>query len=92
MPFASLSSGAREQLAVLARLACGALVSPPASDGTPGGVPVIIDDALGYSDPDRLEQVGAALGVAGKDCQVIVLTCEPGRYRGVGGAKVISLG
>jgi uncharacterized protein YhaN len=92
VPFASLSSGAREQLAVLARLACGALVSPPASDGTPGGVPVIIDDALGYSDPDRLEQVGAALGVAGKDCQVIVLTCEPGRYRGVGGAKVISLG
>jgi uncharacterized protein YhaN len=92
VPFASLSSGAREQLAVLARLACGALVSPPASDGTPGGVPVIIDDALGYSDPDRLEQVGAALGVAGKDCQVIVLTCEPGRYRGVGGAKVVSLG
>jgi hypothetical protein len=92
VPFASLSSGAREQLAVLARLACGALVSPPAGDGTPGGVPVIIDDALGYSDPDRLEQVGAALGVAGKDCQVIVLTCEPGRYRGVGGAKVISLG
>jgi hypothetical protein len=92
VPFSSLSSGAREQLAVLARLACGALVSPPADDGTPGGVPVIIDDALGYSDPDRLEKLGAALGVAGKDCQVIVLTCEPGRYRGVGGAKVISLG
>lgn len=53
---------------------------------------VIIDDALGYPDPDRLQHVGAALGVAGKDCQVIVLTCEPGRYRGVGGAKVISLG
>jgi exonuclease VII small subunit len=92
VPFGSLSGGVREQLAVLARLACGALVSPPAHDGTPGGVPVIIDDALGYSDPDRLEKLGAAIGVAGKDCQVIVLTCEPGRYRGVGGAKVISLG
>ncbi len=92
VPFDRLSSGAREQLAVLSRLACGALVSPPAADGTPGGVPVIIDDALGYSDPDRLEKLGAALGVAGKDCQVIVLTCEPGRYRGVGGAKVVSLG
>ena len=92
VPFASLSGGAREQLCVLARLACGALVSPATDDGRPGGVPVIIDDALGYSDPDRLEKLGAALGLAGRDCQVIVLTCEPGRYRGVGGATVVSLG
>lgn len=92
VPFASLSGGEREQLAVLTRLACGALVSPAAGDGTPRGVPVIIDDALGYSDPDRLEKLGAAFSVAGKDCQVIVLTCEPGRYRGVGGAKVVPLG
>ncbi len=90
--FQQLSGGAREQLAVIARLACGALVSPPAADGTLGGVPVVIDDALGYSDPDKLAKIGAAFNVAGKDCQVIVLTCEPGRYRGVGGAKVISLG
>jgi energy-coupling factor transporter ATP-binding protein EcfA2 len=91
VPFELLSGGAREQLAVLSRLACSALVSPRENGGTPGGVPVIIDDALGYSDPSRLEKLGAAFGVAGKDCQVIVLTCEPGRYRGVGGAKVVSL-
>ncbi|MHB1537006.1 MAG: AAA family ATPase [Solirubrobacteraceae bacterium] len=91
VPFGQLSGGAEEQLAVLARLACGALVSPSDADGRPGGVPVIIDDALGYSDPGRLERLGAAITVAGRDCQVIVLTCEPGRYRGVGGAKVISL-
>lgn len=92
VPFAALSGGAREQFAVLARLACAALVSPPRDDGSPGGVPVIIDDALGYSDPERLERIGAAFGVAGRDCQVIVLTCEPGRYRGIGDAKVVSLG
>ena len=91
VPFGLLSGGAREQLAVLARLACGALVSPATGDDSQGGVPVVIDDALGYSDPDRLEQLGAALGVAGRDCQVIVLTCEPGRYRAVGGAKIVSL-
>jgi hypothetical protein len=39
VPFASLSGGEREQLAVLARLACGALVSPTTGDGTPRGVP-----------------------------------------------------
>lgn len=92
LPFEGLSGGAREQLAVLARLACAALVSPASDDGAPGGVPVVIDDALGYSDPGRLEALGAALSVAGRDCQVIVLTCEPGRYRGVGGAKVVQLG
>lgn len=90
--FEALSGGAKEQLAVLTRLACAALVSSAADDGSPGGVPVIIDDALGYSDPDRLEKLGAAFSVAGRDCQVIVLTCEPNRYREVGDAKVVKLG
>lgn len=92
VPFDALSGGAREQLAVLTRLACGALVSSADGDGAPGGVPVIIDDALGYSDPERLKKLGAAFSVAGKDCQVIVLTCEPNRYREVGDATVVSLG
>jgi hypothetical protein len=91
VPFDSLSGGAREQLVVLARLACAALVSPGGAAEAQRGVPVIIDDALGYSDPLRLEKLGAAFGVAGRDCQVIVLTCEPGRYRSIGGAKVVSL-
>jgi DNA repair exonuclease SbcCD ATPase subunit len=91
IPFALLSGGVREQLAVLARLACAALVSPGSDGDDRCGVPVIIDDALGYSDPGRLEQLGAAIRVAGNDCQVIVLTCEPGRYRGVGGARRVSL-
>jgi len=92
VPFESLSGGTREQLAVLARLACAALVSPNGGSNAPGGVPVVIDDALGYSDPGRLEALGAAFGVAGRDCQVIVLTCEPGRYRHIGGAKVVPIG
>lgn len=91
VPFQSLSGGAREQLAVLARLACGALVSPNGNPDAPGGVPVVIDDALGYSDPARLEALGAAFGVAGRDCQVIVLTCEPGRYRHIGAAKIVAI-
>ena len=81
-----LSVGAREQLGVLVRLACAVIVSP---DG--GGAPVVLDDALGWSDPSRLARMGAAIATAGRECQVIVLTCTPGRYAHVGNATVVSL-
>ncbi len=80
-----LSVGAREQLAILSRLACAALVSGD------GGAPVILDDALGWTDPSRLDRMGAALAVAARDCQIIVLTCTPGRYQSVGSASVVRL-
>ena len=82
-----LSTGAREQLGVLSRLACAAIVSVD-----DGGAPVMIDDALGWSDPQRLESMGAAIAAAAKQCQVIVLTCTPGRYSNVDQAQVIALG
>ena len=80
-----LSAGAQEQLAVISRLACAVIVSPD------GGAPVIIDDALGWSDPDRLERMGAAIAAAGEQCQVIILTCTPGRYTHIGNAATIRL-
>ena len=83
---AQLSTGAREQLGVLSRLACAVIVSP-----MDGGAPVVIDDALGWSDPQRLQGMGAAIAAAGKQCQVVVLTCTPGRYSHVGNAQVVSL-
>lgn len=87
IPFESLSTGTKEQLSLLARLACATLV---AKDGA--GVPLIIDDALGYSDSSRLEAMGAVLDLAGRECQVIVMTCMPDRYRHVGNAKVENMG
>ena len=56
-----------------------------------GGAPVIIDDALGWSDPDRLERMGAAIAAAGQHCQVIILTCTPGRYAHIGNSNTIQL-
>ena len=81
-----LSTGAREQIGVVSRLACAAIVSPD-----DGGVPVMIDDALGWSDPGRLQKMGAAIASAGKHCQIVVLTCTPGRYAAVGNAQVVRL-
>jgi chromosome segregation ATPase len=85
IPLGSLSAGTKEQLAVILRLACATIVA------TDGGVPVILDDVLGYSDPHRLEAMGAVLSEAGRTVQVIVFTCYPDRYRQVGGAHVLRL-
>jgi DNA repair exonuclease SbcCD ATPase subunit len=85
LPFHVLSAGAREQLALLGRLACAMLVSPD------GGVPLILDDTLGASDPQRLERMGAVLRLAGEHCQVLVLTCTPQRFGFVGGANIVQL-
>jgi hypothetical protein len=80
-----LSGGAKEQLNLLLRLSAALLVDPG------DGVPLLVDDALGYADEERLRRVGAVVGLAGRHCQVIVLTCVPERYRGVGGARWIRL-
>ena len=74
-----------EQLGIISRLACAMLIDPA------DGVPVIIDDALGYTDPERLASMGAVLGHAGRNTQVIVLTCTPQRYQGVGGAHLVAV-
>ena len=85
VPYESLSGGAKEQLGILARLAGAALV---AKEDT---VPVVVDDALGFTDPDRLAKMGEVFDTVGAQGQVIVLTCSPARYDGVKGAHRIDL-
>ncbi|MFL0278324.1 AAA family ATPase [Mycobacterium sp. SMC-19] len=85
VPYESLSGGAKEQLGILTRLAGAALVAKEDS------VPVVIDDALGFTDPDRLEKMGAVFDAVGSHGQVIVLTCSPDRYRSVTDAHRIDL-
>jgi hypothetical protein len=86
LPFRSLSVGAREQLALLSRLACALLVDPDE------GVPLLFDDTLGHSDPERLAAMREVLALAGDRCQVVVLTCTPDRFGSVPGARVVRLG
>jgi len=85
LAFEQLSAGAREQIALLARLACASLV------GDHDGAPLVLDDALGHSDPERLARLGRTLELAAPDCQIIVLTCTPERYQSVAHAKVVQL-
>lgn len=85
VPFDSLSGGTKEQLSLVFRLACSMIVAD--SEGTP----LILDDALGYTDPQRLHLVGAVLSKAAKCCQIIVFTCMPERYANIGEANVVQL-
>ncbi len=83
--FDSLSGGTQEQISLLSRLACAMAVSEN------GGGSLILDDALGYTDPERLKLMGAVLAQAAKECQIIILTCVPDRYSHVGDATVVRL-
>ncbi|MCK0440110.1 AAA family ATPase [Gordonia alkaliphila] len=85
VPVDALSGGAREQLGLIARLACALIVDED------DGVPVILDDTLGYTDPERLTSMAQVLGAAAGAAQIIVLTCTPKRYADVGQATVVAV-
>ncbi len=75
-----LSGGMREQLSVLTRLAFARLL---ARDGRPA--PVILDDALVYSDDDRIEKMFDALHRQSKNQQIIVFSCRQRAFQKLGG-------
>jgi chromosome segregation ATPase len=76
----SLSGGTQEQIAVLTRLVFARL---KAKQGYP--TPVILDDALVFSDDYRISEMFDALNTVAKDVQVIVLTCRQKSFQGLGG-------
>ncbi|WP_240231976.1 AAA family ATPase [Devosia lacusdianchii] len=75
-----LSGGMREQLSVLTRLAFARLL---ARDGRPA--PVILDDALVYSDDDRIERMFDALHQQSQDQQILVFSCRQRAFARLGG-------
>ncbi|MCU1676234.1 MAG: hypothetical protein JWM93_992, partial [Frankiales bacterium] len=86
VPFDSLSGGAKEQLALIGRLATAQLVSPDE------GAPVILDDSLGFTDADRRRKLAAVINRVGSTSQIIILTCEPDRFSDIGSARTVRLG
>lgn len=75
-----LSGGTQEQIALLVRLAFARLL---ANAGTPA--PIILDDAIVYTDDDRIERMFDALTKQASDQQIIVLSCRQKVFRGLGG-------
>ncbi|AXE37448.1 AAA family ATPase [Acidipropionibacterium virtanenii] len=77
-----LSTGAKEQLGLVVRLATARLVSPE------DGVPVILDDALVYSDRVRCGRMLKEVSSGSQANQVVVFTSAPERYDAVDAVHV----
>ena len=82
---ADLSTGAKEQLAILIRLALTQIVQV----GEP--FPVILDDEFAHSDPERIAMMNNIFSDFADEQQFIMLTCNPEKFSGYKPAKTIDL-
>lgn len=78
-----LSGGTQEQIALFVRLAFARLLAK-----TGRHAPIILDDALVFTDDDRIERVFDALHGQANDLQIIVLSCRQRAFRDLGGHKL----
>ena len=78
--FEVLSGGTQEQIALLVRLAFARML---ARSGAPA--PVILDDAIVFTDDDRIERMFDVLTRQAQDLQIIVLSCRQRAFRDLGG-------
>ncbi|NDE05141.1 MAG: hypothetical protein EB003_10905 [Flavobacteriia bacterium] len=85
MDIANLSTGAKEQLAILIRLALTQIVQV----GEP--FPVILDDEFAHSDPERIAMMNNIFSDFGEEQQFIMLTCTPEKFLGYKPVKTIDL-
>ncbi|MDP3277221.1 MAG: hypothetical protein Q8Q09_18675 [Deltaproteobacteria bacterium] len=84
--FGELSGGAREQLAVIVRIALAQVLARDRS-----AMPLILDDILGWTDDERLRRMLQVLEKASQQMQVILLTCHPRRFEKFVGARQFAM-
>ncbi len=78
-----LSGGTQEQIALLVRLAFARMHARAGR-----AAPLILDDALVFTDDDRIEAMFDALHRQAADLQIIVLTCRQRAFRDLGGNRL----
>ena len=81
--FDHLSMGTQEQVAVLVRLAFAEMLI---DQGAPAAV--ILDDALVFSDDQRMQLMFDILSHAAQRVQIVVFTCREQLFEGLGAHKV----
>jgi len=86
--FSQLSGGTKEQVAAAFRLAMAEILA----EGHDGTLPVVFDDAFTNADDDRQHRLQRLLDLAAdRGLQVIIFSCTPQDYAGLGACH-ISLG
>ncbi len=83
----ALSTGAREQLQILSRLALGRYLASKS-----GRHLFVLDDSLVNTDTVRHRKFLELLEEAQEELQIVLLTCHPEWYRGLEGARRVALG
>lgn len=78
----SLSGGTQEQIAILTRLAFARLYARQGRE-----VPIILDDALVYSDDSRIVKMFTALNRVANQQQIVVFSCRQLAFEGLGGGR-----
>jgi DNA repair exonuclease SbcCD ATPase subunit len=79
--FDALSGGAKEQVAAAVRLATAEILAA----NHDGCLPILFDDAFAYSDDNRIQSLQTMLDLAAtRGLQVLVLSCTPAAYIGLG--------
>ncbi|MFN3973230.1 MAG: ATP-binding protein, partial [Gemmobacter sp.] len=78
-----LSGGTQEQVALLVRLAFARMLAAAGR-----AAPVILDDALVFTDDDRIERMFDALHRQAGDVQILVLSCRQRAFRNLGGQQL----
>jgi len=78
----NLSGGTKEQIAILTRLAFARLFARQGRH-----MPIVLDDALVYSDDDRIIKMFTALTRVAHDQQIIVFSCRQLAFQDLGGAR-----
>ena len=81
--FDRLSMGTQEQIAVLVRLAFAEML---VEQGAPAAV--ILDDALAFSDDQRMRLMFDILSHAAQRVQIVVFTCREQLFEGLGAHQV----
>ena len=81
----SVSGGEREQIHLATRLALAEVLARDERQM------VVLDDVMTFTDAGRMARVMAILEEEAQHLQIIILTCHPERYRGLGGASFVDL-
>jgi DNA repair exonuclease SbcCD ATPase subunit len=85
-PFGEMSGGAQEQISLLTRIGLAEVL---AADGT---LPLVLDDALVNTDPERIRRIQRLLFRAADNLQIILFSCHDVLFDGLGAEFVRQLG